>query len=140
MARPGLNAAPLTSAALLESAEMKNDKVVAEWLLPKGSQYHDFFLSKDRSMRGWPLLDDERITTGPAPMCIRFQTMGKCREACRMAHVTAESMTVENRRRIGERLKRLTTVPERNVLLTVTRVADHSQRPTEHHHRDSENT
>ena len=103
--RPGLNAAPLTSAALLESAEMKNDKVVAEWLLPKGSQYHDFFLSKDRSTRGWPLLDDERITTGPAPMCIRFQTMGKCREACRMAHVTAESMTVENRRRIGERLK-----------------------------------
>ena len=99
------NVLPLTTAALLESAEVKNGKVVPEWMLPRGTQYYDFFLSKDRSTRGWPLLDDPRLTTGPAPMCIRYQTMGKCREACRMAHVSAETMTIDNRNRISERLK-----------------------------------
>ena len=96
---------PLSATALLESAEMINDRTVPDWLLPRGTQYHDFFLSKDRSTRGWPLLDDPRLANGPAPMCIRFQTMGRCREACRMAHVTAEAMTADNRKRIGERLK-----------------------------------
>lgn len=103
--RSGHSVTPLTTAALLESAEMRNDKTIAEWLLPNGTQYYDFFLSKDRSTRGWPLLDDPRITTGPAPMCIRYQTIGKCREACRMAHVSADSMTADNRKRIGDRLK-----------------------------------
>jgi hypothetical protein len=50
-ARPN-HAAPLTAAALLASAEVSNDRTVPEWLLPKGSQYYDFFLSKDKSTRG----------------------------------------------------------------------------------------
>jgi hypothetical protein len=103
--RSGNSFAPLTTTALLESAEMRNEKTIAEWLLPKGTQYYDFFLSKDRSTRGWPLLDDSRIATGPAPMCIRYQTIGKCHEACRMAHVSADTMSADNRKRIGDRLK-----------------------------------
>ena len=97
--------APLTTLALLESAETTNTNTVPEWLLPKGTQYYDFFLSKDRSTRGWPLLDDARLTSSPAPMCIRFQATGKCREACRMAHVLANAMTADSRKRIGDRFR-----------------------------------
>ena len=99
------NVGPLSTTALLESAEMVNDRTVADWLLPRGAQYHDFFLSKDRSTRGWPLIDDNRLATSPAPMCIRFQAIGKCREACRMSHVTAEAMPPEIKKRINERFK-----------------------------------
>jgi hypothetical protein len=105
-ARPNY-AAPLTAAALLASAEVSNDRTVPEWLLPKGSQYYDFFLSKDKSTRGWPLLDDPRLPNGPAPMCIRFQATGKCRAACRMAHVSLDLITADNQRRIGERFREM---------------------------------
>lgn len=97
--------APLTTAALLASPEVSNDHTMPEWLLPKGSQYYDFFVSKDKSTRGWPLLDDPRIPNGPAPMCIRFQTTGLCRSACRMAHVSPDMITADNKRRITERLR-----------------------------------
>ena len=99
------NPGPLSATALLDSAEMVNEKTVSEWLLPRGTQYYDFFLSKDRSTRGWPMLDDDRLANSPAPMCIRFQTTGKCREACRMAHVRADAMTADNRKRIGDRFR-----------------------------------
>jgi hypothetical protein len=98
-------AAPLTTASLLASAEVSNDRTVPEWLLPKGSQYYDFFISKDKSTRGWPTLDDPRLPSGQAPMCIRFQSTGKCRAACRMAHVTSDMMPGETKRRIGERFR-----------------------------------
>lgn len=96
---------PLTTAALLDSAETTNVNTVAEWMLPKGTQYHDFFLSKDRSTRGWPLLDDHRLANGSAPMCIRFQATGKCQEACRMAHVSIDAMPADHKKRIGERFR-----------------------------------
>lgn len=103
--RAALTAGPLSTTALLESAEMVNDRTIADWLLPRGAQYHDFFLSKDRSTRGWPMLDDNRLATSPAPMCIRFQAMSRCREACRMAHVTADTMPPDIKRRISDRFK-----------------------------------
>lgn len=96
---------PLTTAALLESAEVTNTQPVPEWLLPRGSLYYDFFISKDKSTRGWPLLDDIRLPNGHGPACIRFQTTGKCRAACRMAHVLPDMIPADIKRRIGERLK-----------------------------------
>jgi hypothetical protein len=92
--------APLTTAALLASAEVSNDHTMPDWLLPKGLHYYDFFVSKDKSTRGWPLLDDPCLPNGPAPMCIRFQTTGKCRLVCRMAHVLPDMITANNQRRI----------------------------------------
>ena len=96
---------PLMTAALLDSAEMTNGNTVSEWVLPKGTQYHEYFLSKDRSTRGWPMLDDPRLTSGSAPMCIRFQATGKCREACRMAHITVDAMSGDHKKKIGDRFR-----------------------------------
>jgi hypothetical protein len=48
-------------------------------------------------LKGWPILLDTRIPkkqnlAQKAPMCVRFQALGKCKQSCTLAHIAATGM------------------------------------------------
>jgi hypothetical protein len=66
-------------------------------MLPAGTDYLDLFGTKMPGLKGWPVLLDTRISkrlnkTQKAPMCVRFQSTGKCQQSCSLAHITALDM------------------------------------------------
>jgi hypothetical protein len=74
-----------------------NHELVDEWKLPSGTKYLDVFDAKMPGLKGWPVLLDTRITkkqsrTHKAPMCVRFQVAGQCKQGCSLAHVAASAM------------------------------------------------
>ena len=74
-----------------------NTDPVATWMLPAGTDYLDLFGTKMPGLKGWPVLLDTRISkrlnkTQKAPMCVRFQSTGKCQQSCSLAHITALDM------------------------------------------------
>ena len=79
-----------------------NSEIVADWQLPSGTKYLDLFNAKMPGLKGWPVLIDTRISkkqsrTHKAPMCVRFQVIGQCKQSCSLAHVTANTMPSEAR-------------------------------------------
>ena len=84
------------------NAAHTNDDVVPEWRLPTGVQFLDLFNAKMPALKGWPVLTDTRIPkkqsrTQRAPMCVKFQATGRCKQGCSLAHVCAIEMPVEAR-------------------------------------------
>jgi hypothetical protein len=80
-----------------ESVNHPNAGIVAAWSLPSGVEYLNLFGSKMPGLKGWPVLMDTRIPkrlnkTQKAPMCVRFQSLGKCQSSCSLAHITASDM------------------------------------------------
>lgn len=74
-----------------------NSEVVPEWRLPGGTKYLDLFDTKMPALKGWPVLLDTRIPkqqnrSRKAPMCVKFQVTGQCRQECSLAHVIASDM------------------------------------------------
>ena len=74
-----------------------NRGMVPEWKLPTGIEYLDLFNTKMPGLKGWPVLVDDRIPkktnrTQKAPMCVRFQAVGKCKQGCSLSHVMASDM------------------------------------------------
>ena len=74
-----------------------NSGTVPEWKLPPGVEYMDLFNAKMPGLKGWPVLLDTRISkklnrAQKAPMCVRFQAVGKCRHGCSLSHITASDM------------------------------------------------
>ena len=65
-----------------------------------GTQYLDLFDAKMPGLKGWPILLDTRIPkkqnrAQKAPMCVRFQALGKCKQSCSLAHIAAAVMPEE---------------------------------------------
>ena len=84
------------------TAAHHNTELVAEWQLPSGTKYVDLFSTKMPGLKGWPVLLDTRISkkqnrTHKAPMCVRFQVVGQCKQGCSLAHVQASAMPTEAR-------------------------------------------
>ena len=84
------------------NAVHSNSDIVAAWQLPSGTKYLDLFNAKMPGLKGWPVLLDSRISkkqsrTHKAPMCVRFQVIGQCKQGCSLAHVTATDMPSEAR-------------------------------------------
>ena len=80
-----------------DSVSHPNEDTVAAWMLPVGVEYPDIFGSKMPGLKGWPVLLDTRIPkrlnkTQKAPMCVRFQSTGKCQQSCSLAHITSSAM------------------------------------------------
>lgn len=74
-----------------------NADMVPDWKLPPGVQFLDLFNAKMPGLKGWPVLTDRRISkrqsrTQRAPMCVRFQASGTCKQGCTLAHVAASDM------------------------------------------------
>ena len=84
------------------SAVHSNSELVPAWQLPSGVRYLDLFGAKMPGLKGWPVLLDTRISkkqsrTHKAPMCVRFQVGGQCKQGCSLAHITASAMPAEAR-------------------------------------------
>ena len=67
-----------------------------------GTKYLDVFDAKMPGLKGWPVLLDTRISkkqsrTHKAPMCVRFQVAGQCKQGYSLAHVVASAMPDEAR-------------------------------------------
>jgi hypothetical protein len=74
-----------------------NVATVDTWTLPAGTKYLDLFDAKMPGLKGWPILLDTRIPkkqnrAQKAPMCVRFQALGKCKQGCSLAHIAAHGM------------------------------------------------
>jgi hypothetical protein len=86
-----------TTTAAKDSSAHANAGPVDAWLLPTGVAYLDLFGTKMPGLKGWPVLLDTRIPkrlnkTQKAPMCVRFQSTGKCQQSCSLAHITSTDM------------------------------------------------
>jgi hypothetical protein len=61
-------------------------------------------------LKGWPVLLDTRISkkqsrTHKAPMCVKFQVAGRCKQGCSLAHVAASAMPADARLKAGALFK-----------------------------------
>jgi hypothetical protein len=76
----------------------KNENPQASWILPEGKSYKDFFDNTTESgkgnLKGWPRIQHHRINSKKS-LCIRYQTSGKCRAQCLMAHCDGAKLDVE---------------------------------------------
>jgi hypothetical protein len=86
----------------------RKDSLLQEWGLPSGSSHADFFnpskLSLRHNTQNWPKFKHHR-TGSLQPICLKFQTTGKCKESCTYTHVQASSMEQQMRDAITERLQ-----------------------------------
>jgi hypothetical protein len=83
-------------------AAHNNTELVDAWQLPTGVKFLDLFNAKMPGLKGWPVLLDTRIPkrksrTHKAPMCVRFQVGGNCKQGCSLAHILASDMPTEAR-------------------------------------------
>jgi hypothetical protein len=95
-----------------EGAPHANTEIVSAWQLPGGSKYVDLFGSKMPGLRGWPVLLDTRLSkkqnrSRKAPMCVRFQVTGKCKQNCTLSHVAASDMPEEARSKAADLFRTL---------------------------------
>jgi hypothetical protein len=86
-----------------------NDQPFKEWGLPPGKHHGDFFNPGKLSLRpntlSWPKFPhhDTRLLS---PFCLKFQTVGKCREGCPYSHLHAmDDMDRATRDSITSRLQ-----------------------------------
>ena len=91
-----------------------NASTVDNWKLPVGTKYLDVFDTKMPGLKGWPVLLDTRISkkqnrSQKAPMCVRFQAIGQCKQGCLLAHIAANQMTTEARTKADNLFKAVYT-------------------------------
>ena len=103
---------PTTSATptAKDSANHPNTEPVEAWMLPAGVEYLDLFGSKMPGLKGWPVLLDTRIPkrlnkAQKAPMCVRFQSTGRCQQSCSLAHISSRDMPEGARETASARFK-----------------------------------
>ncbi len=74
-----------------------NADPVDAWMLPAGVDYLDLFGAKMLGLKGWPVLLVTRIPkrlnkAQRAPVCVQFQSTGRCQQSCSLAHITSSDM------------------------------------------------
>jgi hypothetical protein len=80
------------------SEDHTNKQTHPAWMVTQGVDYLDLFKDRAPGAKNWPKILDERLPkrngkTRAAPLCVRFQMMGKCIHGCSLAHVHAKQMT-----------------------------------------------
>ncbi len=101
---------PTTGPTPPDTVTHPNAEPVAAWMLPTGVAYLDLFGTKMPGLKGWPVLLDTRIPkrinkAQKAPMCVRFQSTGKCQQSCSLAHVISSDMPEVARETAAARFK-----------------------------------
>jgi hypothetical protein len=85
-----------------------NPSPVKEWCIPVGKQYHHFFNPRDDELKGntsgWPDFPHHKMK-GLRPLCVKYQTTGKCRVGCNMSHVKPSSIGKKPQDEITVRLQ-----------------------------------
>jgi hypothetical protein len=87
-----------------------NANMVPEWSLPKGKQFGDFFNTRDQKLapnvKGWPTFAHH--TSGKTSnLCLKYQTSGKCRSACPLAHFNPKKLEKATQDEITMRLQKI---------------------------------
>ena len=68
------------------------------WKIAAAVDFLSLFKDRTPASKTWPKFPDRRLgirnkKPKVAPLCVRFQMMGKCTKGCKLAHVTRDSMT-----------------------------------------------
>jgi hypothetical protein len=85
-----------------------NPHLVPQWGVPSGKQFKDFFDSKDpktkSNTKGWPEIRHHK-SGAQRPICLRYQTVGKCRGQCYLAHMNPTMIPENARSSITDKLE-----------------------------------
>ena len=97
------------------NASHVNSEIVSEWKLPTGVKFLDLFNAKMPGFKGWPVLTDTRISkkqswNNKAPMCVKYQVSGQCKQGCSLAHVSARDLPDKARSKVNALFKAVYTV------------------------------
>ena len=82
-----------------------NKNVEPTWKLPPGKKYGDYFLPKSDNLRGWPTFANADGIK--KHLCIKFQTEGRCRDGCTLAHPDPKSMSKEIHSEVSARFAKV---------------------------------
>jgi len=82
-----------------------NKNVEPTWKLPPGKKYGDYFLPKSENLRGWPTFANADGVK--KHLCIKFQTEGRCRDGCTLAHPDPKSMSKEVHSQVSARFTKV---------------------------------
>jgi hypothetical protein len=84
----------------------RNTSPETSWLIPKGKAYGDFFdpgvPSLKPNLRTWPKIP-HHSTGMMKPLCIKYQSTGRCWSACGLAHILPGHMDPTARDETGKR-------------------------------------
>ena len=89
----------------------KNPNPVAEWQIPNGKAYNDYFDFYKEPLRantmGWPKIasHDPRKKGKQTYLCMKYQCVGSCSNKCGNTHVDPEKLSAANRKIIDDRMK-----------------------------------
>ena len=89
----------------------KNPNPVAEWQIPNGKAYTDFFDYNEVSLKentlGWPRIasHDSRKKGKKTYLCMKYQCVGSRSNKSGNTHVDPEKLSAENRKIIDDRMK-----------------------------------
>jgi hypothetical protein len=88
----------------------ENPEKEAEWKIPSGKIYRDFFTPEHKAnFTNWPKFKHHRHPRVPdqKPLCIKYQSFGSCRAGCRLAHVKPSAMDAAAKALVGARFKEI---------------------------------
>ena len=76
-----------------------NSDAHTELIVAKGVDFLELFPNGAPGAKRWPKFTDTRLPKKnkqprAAPLCVRFQMTGRCKQGCSMAHVGASTMTM----------------------------------------------
>ena len=85
-----------------------NPNVVAEWKLPAGKTYEDYFdtrsLEKKANTQGWPKLPHHKLRNKQKSLCLKYQTRGECLACCFLSHLDPAKIDRETKKTKGDKL------------------------------------
>jgi hypothetical protein len=68
-----------------------NPDPIPAWCLPTGEKFGKYFESNNPATKdnlsNWPKFKYHSLSATSRPLCIKYQSLGKCRKACFLAHV-----------------------------------------------------
>jgi hypothetical protein len=114
------------------------------WGLPTGKKFSDFFDTKDPACKdnltGWPKFPHHHLKDTVRPMCLHYQTQGKCLKGgkCFMAHVNPNLMDASPKDAVRSKFKELYRWPQPSPQSPPWSVAASTTRPQQGHEKEQQ--
>ena len=88
----------------------ENPEKVAEWCIPSGKHFRDFFTPKNKeNLANWPRFKHHRHpkVRDLKPLCIKYHSSGSCRAGCRLAHIKQSATETAKREIVASRFREI---------------------------------
>jgi hypothetical protein len=86
-----------------------NPAPIPNWCIPIGEKFGKYFDSKSPATKdhlsNWPKFKHHSLPATNRPLCIKYQSLGKCRKTCFLAHVIPNSMSAGDRQSCDTKFK-----------------------------------